>query len=365
MQSVIPVILCGGAGSRLWPVSRQQHSKPFLRLPDGDTLMAKTLKRALGSGAVEQLIIVTNRDHYFTVKDEVTRALADHPELSVITVHYVLEPMARNTGAAIVAAALHVQSVVAEDALLVVMPADHLITDEVAFQRALRVATPLAQRGQLVTFGITPTRPETGFGYIQAEVDQTTEHAQVKRFVEKPNLATAQAYLASGDYLWNAGIFCFAAQSLLEEVSQHSPALLENTTAAYVQGQLARLNVGLQVELDPKLFTDVPNLSIDYAVLEHSRAVSVVPCDMDWCDIGSWSALSELFEGDQEGNRTHGTVHTQSSRDCIIYAEQGLVTTLGVDNLIIVQTPDAVLVTHKHSEQAIGLLAKSLDDQYT
>ena len=290
-MKLIPTILCGGAGSRLWPVSRETHPKPFIRLADGQSLLQKAWLRGAVLADVAETLTVTNRDLFFKTEDEY-REVAAIPNNRTLTNRFILEPFGRNTAPAIAAAALHIAEVHGEDACLLVLAADHLIADQNSFAQAVATATQLAAQGKLVTFGIQPDMPETGYGYIEADGHH------VKRFVEKPNLATAQDYLASGRYLWNSGMFCFQAGVMLKEMAQHCPAILEATRACLAQSRRADGQGFSQIELDSVAFKAVPDDSIDYAVMEKSSNVAVVPCSIGWSDIGSWAALGDLTPAD-------------------------------------------------------------------
>ena len=295
-MKLIPTILCGGAGSRLWPISRELHPKPFIRLADGQSLLQKAwLRGALLPNVVETLT-VTNREIIFKTKDEYKEVAADIINKD-ITNSFILEPFGRNTAAAIAAAALQVAARHGEDACLLVLAADHLILDQSAFNYAVTQAMQHAAQGKLVTFGIQPNAPETGYGYIE------TKGNNVRRFIEKPSFEKAQEYFASGDYLWNSGMFCFTAGSVLSEMHQYCPAILESTIKCMAQSLNSEGKGFSQIELDSASFKLVPHESIDYAVMEKSANVAVVPCNIGWSDIGSWIALGDLIEADTNGNR--------------------------------------------------------------
>ena len=340
--SLIPVILCGGAGSRLWPVSRDTHPKPFIALADGQSLLQKAFIRGAALPGVSQVLTVTNRELTFKTQD----AYAPVNPKGLAT-SFILEPFGRNTAPAIAAAALHIAQTVGEDAILLVLAADHLIADQAAFAAAVAQATALAATGKLVTFGIHPDAPETGYGYIQAKGNT------VLRFVEKPSLEKAQAYLASGDFFWNAGIFCFSAGALLREMEAHCPQLLEATRACVAHSRSAQGDGFAQLTLDPVSFEAVPDDSIDYALMEKSAQVAVVPCNIGWSDIGSWAALGDLDAPDAHGNRVRGEALLHDTRDTTIHSSQRLVGAVGLDHLIIIDTPDALLVADKGRAQDV------------
>ena len=350
-MKLIPTILCGGAGSRLWPVSREMHPKPFIRLADGQSLLQKAFLRGAVLPNVPEMLTVTNRELLFKTKDDYLAVNAKNLPTS-----FILEPFGRNTAPAIAAAALHVAKTHGDDALLLVLAADHLIANQAAFESAVHDAVQMAKGGKLVTFGIHPHAPETGFGYIHADGNR------VIRFVEKPSLDNAQAYLDAGDYWWNSGMFCFAAGSLLREMRQHCPDILALTEACLAQSQQTvgvGANTGMShTELAAESFARVPDISIDYAVMEKSNMVAVVPCNIGWSDIGSWNAVSELTTADADGNRVEGDALLQDSHDNYIQSHDRLVATLGVNNLIIVDTPDALLIAdHTRAQDVKNIYA--------
>lgn len=354
---IIPVILSGGAGTRLWPVSREGHPKPFMRLPDGQSLLLKTYLRAAGLIAEGgEIVTVTNREHYFESKEHFAEA-----KLTGRRARFLLETQGRNTAPAIAVAALALAAEQGEDAVLVVMAADHLIHDLAEFKTATEHAVALARQGYLVTYGIRPNAPETGFGYIEVG-DALDERGgcQVKRFVEKPDSATAQEYLDSGRFLWNSGMFCFTAGSLIDELQAHAPELLEQARACVAQSPLQDgTAVGVQ-ELHGASFAALPDISIDYAVMERSAKVAVVPAAFDWSDIGSWGALCQLVEPDAEQNRAQGDAIFIDSRNTYVQSQGRLIATVGVDNLIVVETADAVLVARADRVQEVRQVAKRL-----
>ncbi|NBA93811.1 mannose-1-phosphate guanylyltransferase/mannose-6-phosphate isomerase [Pseudomonas sp. R5(2019)] len=353
MSSLIPCIIAGGAGTRLWPVSRQSLPKPFLQLPDGQSLLQKTFARACGLG-VERVLTVTQRDLLF-------RTLDDYRPLnaSLVALDFILEPCGRNTAAAIAAAALHAQAQHGGDCQLLVLPADHLIDNLQAFAAAVEVARRLADEGWLVSFGLTPTRAETGFGYIETGQVLGEHGRQVARFVEKPDTATAQAWLQGGRHLWNSGMLCARTDSLLEQLQRHAPALLQAVRDCIEHSTSKRDARELQLELDAARFAQVPDLSFDYAVLEHSTCVAVVPCDLGWSDIGSWQAVRALTPADSNGNQCLADTLLHQVHDCYIQSPR-LVAGIGLRDLIIVDTPDALLVLDASRSQDVGLIARQL-----
>ncbi|WP_460418567.1 mannose-1-phosphate guanylyltransferase/mannose-6-phosphate isomerase [Pseudomonas sp. microsymbiont 2] len=358
MSVLIPCIISGGAGTRLWPVSREAMPKPFMRLPDGMSLLQKTYSRACQLPGVERILTVTNREVFFRTQDEYRQVGS-----SRLVLDFILEPFARNTAPAIAAAALHCARLHGEDSLLLVMPADHLILDQGAFEQATERAIQLAEQGWLTTFGLLPTRAETGFGYIEQGPSITADGYEVARFVEKPDADTAQAYLESGRHLWNAGMFCLRAGTALQELRTHAPELLELVAQCLEQSQVKEGTSGLQVELVPDSFEQVPDISIDYALMEPSSQVAVVPCDIGWSDIGSWEAVRELRASDSQGNHCSGETVLHDVSNCYIDSPRRLVGAVGLDNLIVVDTPDALLIADAARSQEVKVIAQQLKRQ--
>lgn len=358
-MTIIPVVISGGAGTRLWPVSREGHPKPFMRLTDGQSLLGRTYRRAAalvpGGGSI---MTVTNREHYFASKDHFTEAGLGAGHCA----HFLLEPEGRNTASAIAHAALAARQLHGKDALMVVMAADHLIEDELAFRHSTEHALNLARQGFLVTFGVRPTQPETGFGYIEtgAPLDDLGG-CQVARFVEKPDAATAEEYLQSGRFLWNSGIFCFSVATLMAELATHAPELLELAEQCIADSPVHDSGGGVLVqELQAKLFCQLPDISIDYALMELSSKVAVVPASFDWSDIGSWSTLASLIPADSANNRVQGDAMLVDTNNTFILGGNRLVATVGVDDLLIIDTADAVLVARADRAQDVREVAKRL-----
>lgn len=345
-MKLIPVILCGGAGSRLWPVSREQHPKPFIRLADGQSLLQKAFLRGALLPGVAEVLTVTSRDLFFKTEDEYREVNS-----AKIATSFILEPFGRNTAPAVLGAALQVAKVHGDDAIMLVLAADHLISDQDAFEQAVQKAINLAALGNLVTFGIQPEAPETGYGYIEAEGNT------VLRFVEKPSLEKAQEYLASGRFLWNSGMFCFSAGSLLHEMGKFHPQIISDMRTCLDLSRESQGEGFVQIELDPATFANVPEDSIDYAVMEKSNKVSVVACNIGWSDIGSWSALGDLNQADARGNRVQGEVILHATDNCTIqnndHANGRLIATVGVKDLIVIDTPDALLIADKSCSQDV------------
>ena len=346
---MIPVILSGGSGTRLWPYSRSLYPKQFLPLVSDNTLVQETILRLEGSIAAPDPIIVCNNDHRFMVAEQI-RAIGKKPA------SILLEPAARNTAPALALAALQANEH-HEDPVILVLPADHVIKNIAAFHEAMQKAEKAALDGKLVTFGIVPTHPETGYGYIQAS--GSNDCRPVKQFVEKPNLETAKAYLASGEYFWNSGMFAFKASVLLKELETHAPDILSSCRQAL---QLAQSDLDF-IRVDHDSFSQCPEDSIDYAVMEKTDNAIVIPLDAEWSDVGSWSALWEISEKDSDGNTLRGDVLTEDSKNSFIQSEQKLITTIGIDNLVIVETDDAILVADKNRVQDVKTVVNRLKAQ--
>jgi mannose-1-phosphate guanylyltransferase/mannose-6-phosphate isomerase len=356
---IVPIILSGGAGARLWPLSREAAPKPFLPLPAdgtaGDTLLARTFLRAAGLPDVAALVTITNRDYYFQTRD----AYAAAGTASAARLVYLLEPFGRNTAAAVALGALYTEATFGPDATLLVMPADHLIQDTAAFGRAVVRAAALAGAGWLTTFGITPTGAETGFGYLElGEALEEPGAFRARRFIEKPPLADAMRYAGDARHVWNAGMFCFTAESVLEAFARHAPRVLDAARAVWQP--LFDHRADTMLEIDPALFTSAPDVSFDVAVMEQATQVAVVRGDFDWSDVGSWRAMANLAAPDATGNRGEGERVSIATSDTYVHAEERIVATVGVDGLFIVDTPDAVLVAHRDHLQRVKEVVSEL-----
>jgi mannose-1-phosphate guanylyltransferase/mannose-6-phosphate isomerase len=343
---LIPVILSGGAGTRLWPVSREAHPKPFMRIGGGKTLLTQTHERALAVSEQTAPLIVTNRDYYFLSHDE----LANQD----VQPFYMLEPAARNTAPAIALAALWAREQKA-DACMLIMPADHLIKDTPTFYSAVRQAEELARDGMLVLFGVRPTGPETGFGYIEMGPPIKGRANAVQRFVEKPDAETAAGYLAQGNYVWNSGMFCFTAQAIIDAFDLHTPELMAVARKVWLETK----SVNRKMELPPS-FGELENISIDYAVMEKARNIAVIPGDFDWSDIGAWSAVANACPADAEGNTMSGHNIVIDSHNTHIENGDRLVAAIGLNNLLIIDTPDALLVADKSRSQEVRQVVSQL-----
>lgn len=344
---MISVVLSGGAGTRLWPASRESHPKPFMKLADGQTLIEKTYARAKALGS--EVLTVTNRDYYFMSRDEKERVGASGS--------FLLEPFGRNTAPAIALAAKMIEATEGAESVMLVLAADHLIADQAGFASAVVEASKLAAQGNLVTFGIVPTAPETGFGYIERG-EPLGSGNKVARFVEKPDMATAQSYVTSGKYLWNSGMFCFKAGVFLTELAEHAPEVAKAVDACWAAMQ--PLSNTSMAEIPAELFKTAPDISIDYAVMEKSDRVAVVPGDFGWSDIGSWNAIRDLVEPDAGQNRALGETIFVDSTNTFVQSEDRLVATVGINDLMIIDTADALLVAHPDKAQDVKKVVAQL-----
>lgn len=344
-----PVVLSGGSGTRLWPLSRQNQPKQFLALMGDHSLYQETVLRASRLPGAGAPVTVCAEDHRFMVGEQLQA-------VGIADGRILLEPTARNTAPAIALAAVDLAARDA-DALMLVLPADHLIEDEAAFREAVAHAMGLARDGWLVTFGIRPDYAETGYGYILGGAPLGQAGFAVERFVEKPDRETAEAYVAHGGYSWNSGMFLFRAARYLEELERHAPAIAAAAREAYA-GARADLDF---IRIDAEAFAASPNDSIDYAVMEKTDRAAVVPVSCGWSDIGSWSALWSVAERDADDNRIDGDVIALDSRGNLVRAaERRMIATLGVEDLVIVDTPDATLVARKERVQDVKLLVEQL-----
>ncbi len=348
--TVIPVILSGGSGTRLWPLSRAMYPKQFIRFFNGSSsLFRNTLRRVYGANFGSP-IVVCNNDHRFLVRDELAAA-AIKPEA------IVLEPVARNTAAAVAVAALAAVRK-ASDAVIAVMPSDHDVKDADAFAASLQRAAEVAATGKLVLFGIVPTSPHTGYGYIRrgTELDGASGAHVVDAFFEKPDRATAESYLADGNFFWNSGIFVLHAATFLRELELLAPDILAAARAA-LDGATEDLEF---LRLDETAFARSPSISVDYAVMEKTRKAAMIPIDVGWNDVGSWSSLWEATPQDAQKNAVHGDAILVDTKNCLVHSERSLVATIGLDGLIIVDTPDALLVADQNRAQEVSAVVARL-----
>ena len=339
MPKIVPVVLSGGSGTRLWPLSRAALPKQLLPLVSDKSMLQETLNRLSGWASIAKPVVVCGNDHRFLVAEQLR-------ELGIEPAEIILEPIGRNTAPAIAAAAMAI-----EDGLMLVLPADHVIADIKAFEQAVIKAAVAAEQGMLVTFGIQPSGPETGYGYIQAgsAIESASGSFKVSRFVEKPDLQTAEKYVSSGDYFWNSGMFLFKPSVYLSELSKYHPEMVEQVKVSF-ENRYKDLDF---CRLEEKSFSACPSESIDYAVMEKTELAAVVPVDMGWNDVGSWTALLEVQDKDCDGNVLRGDVYVNDVTDSLIRSESRLVAVIGVENLLVVETSDAVLIAHKDRAQDV------------
>ena len=345
---IFPVILSGGSGSRLWPLSRESFPKQLLPLAGPRSMLQETALRVADRARFHPVMVVANAEHRFVIAEQLREIGEDQPTL-------VLEPVARNTAPAVATAAL-IASQSDPKALILVMPADHTVPDTAAFLAAVQAGVPAAEAGDLVLFGIQPDSPATGYGYIRAGAALQGAARRVEAFVEKPDAQTAEAYLADGRYSWNSGIFLLPAKALIAELEAHEPAVL-----AAVRQALAAARRDMDfLRLDPDAFAKSPSISIDYAVMERTARAAVVPSSFLWSDVGAWSALWRLGEKDDNDNVEIGDTLAEDTRGSYLRSEGPLVATVGVADLIVIATPDAVLVASRHRDQDVKKLLERL-----
>lgn len=349
-MKILPIIMAGGVGSRLWPLSRKDYPKQFLRLVNQDSLLQNTLTRLKGLDTLAPLIIC-NEEHRFFVASQLA-------EKGISPAGILLEPAGRNTAPALALASLYTK-VHHQDPILLVLSADHSIQDLNAFHQAIRQGEALAKMDKLVTFGVIPTIPHTGYGYIKKGKPLSPTGFAVAQFVEKPNYIKATSYLQSGEYYWNSGIFMFKAHTFLQELAQYSPDILTTCQKAFAMPQ----QDGEFIRIDKDTFCQCPSESIDYAVMEHTKDAVVIPLSSPWSDVGSWQAMWEISPKDTQGNHLKGDVVAVESQNCLISAEEGLVATLGIKDLVVIATKDATLIAPKDRSQQLSLLLNHLKTQ--
>ena len=347
---IVPVILCGGSGTRLWPLSREAYPKQFYSLVGNETLLQSTIRRLSGISNCEKPLLVCKNQHRFLAAEQMRQIGIEYPSI-------LLEPIGRDTAPATACAALNLIQH-RDDPIMFVLPADHIITDIQTFGQAVKIGAVLAEQGNLVTFGITPKTAETGYGYIKVSESLNPDQSafKVDRFVEKPDLNTARDYVGSGKYYWNSGMFMFKAGRYLEELGQFASEILQACTMAH-----EKIEKDLDfLRLDAEAFTSCPSNSIDYAIMEKTDSAVVVPLDAGWSDLGSWASLAELGPRDQDENVVLGDVVTMNVHNCYLRSEARLLTAIGVKDLIAVDSSDALLIAHKDHVQEVKALVNHL-----
>ncbi len=346
LSNVYPVLLAGGSGTRLWPLSRERHPKQLVKFIGKDSLVQSTVKRLTSLLDMENLRIVCGKEY--------VHEIARHMEEINISADekIIAEPCGRNTAPAILLAMLHILRKEA-DAVLCIFPADHVIRDRNAFQEKLRSAVKVAEMGHIVTFGIKPHYPETGYGYIEGAGEIGDGALSVKRFVEKPDLETAKKYVAAGNFFWNSGMFTFKASVMAQELSVHQPELLKKMTQLPFQG----------TSPSQKEYALLPNISIDYAIMEKTDKAAVLPSDFGWSDIGSWKSLYDFIPKDTNGNVIDGDVVSKETRNCLIMGHERLIATSGIKNMVVVETPDAVFVSDMENSRDVKSIVEKLKEK--
>ncbi|OGT36813.1 MAG: mannose-1-phosphate guanylyltransferase/mannose-6-phosphate isomerase [Gammaproteobacteria bacterium RIFCSPHIGHO2_12_FULL_38_14] len=347
-SNVVPVVLAGGSGTRLWPLSRELHPKQFLKLISERSLFQETLLRAEQIAEHSPILVVCNREHYFICLDQLQ-------EIAVKNVQFILEPVGKNTAPAITIAAL-VAKEMGEDLSILVMPSDHWIENAVHFKEAVKTAKEAAEKGFLVTFGVTPTSPKTGYGYIEMGESLSEGVFKIQHFIEKPPLATAEAFLQTKNYYWNSGIFYFQVKTILSEMMRLSPVIYQSAIATIHASE----KHDQYVQLNTAVFHECPNNSIDYEVMEKTDRAVVVPLNTTWNDMGCWVSVAEANNSDEGGNVQSGNVLLQESENCYISTDGRFVAALGLKNQIVVSTSDAVLVADKRYSQSVKTIVNEL-----
>ena len=363
MINIVPVILCGGSGTRLWPLSRSGFPKQFLALAGTESLFQQTLMRAakIANDHIQSLkpIIVTNEEHRFLAVEQFRELHVDG--------NFILEPVGKNTAPALTMAALFTQENYPEKTVIVMMPSDQTIQDEQAWLKAMRASIEQASLGGIVTLGVIPTHPETGYGYIEKQGNENTNSAfEVVKFTEKPNQETAQKYIDSGEYLWNSGVFILQANTWLDAVKESSPAIYEKTKISWEKKKSDTGGYANFIRPDKESFQNIPSDSIDYAVIEKSpgkRTIHVVPLNAGWNDLGAWDAVWSVQNKDQNNNVLKGDVLIENTKNSYVNSSGRLIGVVGLDNVVVIETSDAVLVANKNQSQSIKKIVQQLDLQ--
>ncbi|HGN9470604.1 TPA: mannose-1-phosphate guanylyltransferase/mannose-6-phosphate isomerase [Providencia stuartii] len=347
---LLPVIMAGGSGSRLWPLSRSLFPKQFISLTSQKTMLQDTVAR-LNNIEHKAPLFICNEDHRFIVAEQLRQEKIEHSGI-------ILEPLGRNTAPAIALAALKA-TLNGEDPLLLILAADHVIQDQYAFSDSINKAIPSAEEGALITFGIIPTSPETGYGYIKKALSTSENIFPVEAFIEKPDLKTAESYISSGEYYWNSGMFLFKSSRYIEELKKYSPEILEICESA-IKNSYIDLDF---IRIKEEFFINCPSNSIDYAIMEKAKNVLMVPMDAGWSDVGSFSSLWDISPKDNNNNAIIGDVLTETTTNSYIYSQNKLVATVGIDDLVIVETKDAVLVANKNAVQNVKNIVRQLKNK--
>ncbi|MDG1437277.1 MAG: mannose-1-phosphate guanylyltransferase/mannose-6-phosphate isomerase [Rickettsiaceae bacterium] len=345
------VVLSGGVGSRLWPASNKTHPKPFMQMDDGQSLLQKSFIRAVKIQSITNIITVTA--HNLLPQTQIEYDKASELLGKTIPLQYILEPSSKNTAAAIAIAALFVHKNYGPDETMLILPADHIISNQLSFEKAVIQAEKLASNGNIVTFGMNPNKPESGYGYIEHEGND------VIRFVEKPSLELAKKYISKGNFLWNAGIFCFKASSIIQEMRKYCPDIIQGAQRSIDASSCKKPN---HLELDAFEFDAIPEQSIDYALMEKSKNLKVISCDIGWKDIGNWSSLSEYCAVDHNGNNVKGNATLHNVSNCYIENSGQLLGVVGVHNLAIININNGFLVTNKQDSEEVRKIYSQLQN---
>ena len=345
------VILAGGSGTRLFPMSRKKYPKQFLKIGDKRSLFQKTVERSLLAVNPEDLIIITNEDYQFHIKNQLLELFPSFFTIHSLPFNLIFEPVGRNTAPAIVLAAKFAleKLKVHEDEVLFISPSDHIISPSEKFAEYMKKAEKIAKEGYIVTFGVRPTKPETGYGYIESGDSVSNNVYKVKQFHEKPDLETAKEYLARGNYYWNSGMFAFTVKVIFEELEKHAPEVYEKVENRTFEEVL-------------KNFKSIPDISIDYAVMEKTDKAVVLPLDITWSDVGSWDAFYEIMDKDENGNVKSGKVIDIDTKDSLIISNKRVVSTVGVEDLMIIETDDVLLIAKKGEGQKVREVVKKLKE---